>query len=315
MPDLLVSGQPPALLEDGASIREALGSEERWMRLRKTVTWLATASLTVGLSGMATLVAAPPAFAVPGLTTVTLTSAVDSAAVKTVTPTCPAGTTVIGGGGHIVDSPFHLQLTGLRPVVTVFGSGYQVTATEDESGVGGNWRLRAYAVCAPAPAGLQYRWTVTQSSSQSFRDVAVHCPEGRKVLGTGAVISGGGQQVGLRRIRPTATLTTVIGGAHEDATGYGGSWSLTGWAVCAYPPRGLALAVDSTDAEGFTANSAQAECPAPKRVHGVGGMVTGPPDLPMRGAFPYQSDTAFVQGAVSGYDGPWGVHAYAICAY
>jgi hypothetical protein len=65
----------------------------------------------------------------------------------------------------------------------------------------------------------------------------------------GAVISGGGQHVGLRRIRPTATLTTVIGGAHEDATGYGGSWSLTGWAVCAYPPRGLEVVSASTDAE------------------------------------------------------------------
>ena len=219
------------------------------MRLRRAITWLATAVLAVGRSGTALVVTAAPGYAVPGLTTVTLTSALDSTTVKTVTATCPAGTAVIGGGGHVVDSPFHILLTGLRPVVTVFGSGYQVTATEDESGFGSNWRLRAHAICAPAPAGLQYWWTVTGSGSESSRDVAVHCPEGRSVLGTGAVISGGGQHVGLRRIRPTATLTTVIGGAHEDATGYGGSWSLTGWAVCAYPPRGLEVVSASTDAE------------------------------------------------------------------
>lgn len=285
------------------------------MSRRRVATWLATAVLASSLSGTAVVVTAAPGYAVPGLTTVTLTSAHDSTAVKTVTATCPPGTAVIGGGGHVVDSPFHILLTGLRPVVTVFGAGYQVTATEDESGFGGNWRLRVHAVCAPAPPGLQYWWTVTGSSSEPSRDVAVQCPEGRRVLGTGAVISGGGQQVGLRRIRPTATLSTVIGGAHEDATGYGGSWSLAAWAVCAYPPRGLELVSASTDAEGFAANSALAECPAPKRVHGVGGMVTGSGHLPLRGVFPDGPDTAFVQGAVSGYDGPWGVHAWAICAY
>ena len=134
---------------ESASIGGAPGSEERRMRLRQVVTWLATASLAVGLSGTALVVTAAPAYAVPGLTTVTLTGALDSTTVKTVTATCPAGTAVIGGGGHAVDSPFHILLTGLRPVVTVFGSGYQVTATEDESGFGSNWRLRAYAICPP----------------------------------------------------------------------------------------------------------------------------------------------------------------------
>lgn len=279
---------------------------------------LATAMVgATGMVGAAVLAPSAPAHAVPGLTTVQLESATDSSTTKTVIATCPAGTTVVGGGGHVVDSPYRILLTGLRPVVTAFGNGYQMTATEDGAGYGGAWRIRAHAICAPAPAGLQYRWTVGASSSQSSRGAAVFCPDGRKVIGAGAVVTGGGQRVGLRQVRPLAGLGGVLVGAHETETGYGGAWSLTAWAICAEPLPGLELVSASTAAAGFQANSAQTQCPSPKRVHGVGGAVTGGlGEVFLRGGFPTRADTAIAQGSVdgTGYGGSWGVLGFAICA-
>lgn len=278
------------------------------------------AALLAAVGVVVAAVAGPtsPAQAVPGLTIVQLESATDSSTTRTVTATCPAGTTVIGGGGHVVDSPYRILLTGLRPVVTAFGNGYQVTATEDGAGYDGAWRIRAHAICAPAPGGLQYRWTVGAASSQSSRGGAVTCPEGRKVIGAGAAVTGGGQRVGLRQVRPLAGLGGVLVGAHETETGYGGAWSLTAWAICAEPLPGLELVSASTAAAGFQAHSAQTGCPSAKRVHGVGGAVTGGPgEVFLRGGFPTGADTALAQGSVdgTGFGGSWGVLGFAICAY
>jgi hypothetical protein len=289
------------------------------MRLTPALTRpLLAAALLAGTTGVATLVAPTPAPAVPGLTTVEAVSPLDSTATKSVTAACPAGTTVVGGGGKLGSDSSHLLLTGLRPLWTLFGTGYQVTGSEDEAGYGGGWQVWAYATCAPDPAGLQYRWASTGGGSQAARDMAVTCPEGRKVLGTGAVVTGGGQQVALRRVRPTADLRTVFVGAHEDANGYAGSWSLTAWAVCADPVPGQELRFDATNGQGFALNSAQAVCPAPKRIHGVGGMIIdGEGQVSFRGLFPHLGTTGFVQGALDepGYAGPWLVYAFAICAY
>jgi hypothetical protein len=100
------------------------------------------------LSGAIVLVAASLAQAVPGLTSITGIGAIDSSTTKTVTATCPVGTTVVGGGGYAFASHGQAFLTGLRPVVSIFGTGYQALATEDESGYAQPWTPVAVAICA-----------------------------------------------------------------------------------------------------------------------------------------------------------------------
>ncbi|WP_328342003.1 hypothetical protein [Micromonospora sp. NBC_00421] len=76
---------------------------------------------------------------------VTVDSADNSTASRTVTATCPAGTRVHGVGGEIVGGEGQVRLTELRPTSSTTAT---VRAAEDESGFSGNWKVRAYAVCA-----------------------------------------------------------------------------------------------------------------------------------------------------------------------
>jgi hypothetical protein len=282
---------------------------------------LLASGLAAGLSATATLIAAAPAQAVPGLTTITVVSSADSSPTRTVTATCPAGTVVIGGGGNAAPSwPYEDEgevfLTGLRPIVTGSGSGYRVTATEGKTGYSGDWYVVGYAVCAPAPAGLTYVSNTSSTNSESSRTVASACPSGTHVIGSGATINGGDAYVSLQYVLPTpAELTHVAAQAHEDINGYTGSWSLTSWAVCANRLRGLELIV-AGPSEHRTA--ALALCPAPKKTHGVGGLITGAAgQVALGGTYPWALNAgAYAYGVPtgSGSSPPWTPYAFAICA-
>jgi hypothetical protein len=266
------------------------------------------------IAGSVVLVAASPAHAIPGLTSVSAISAIDSSTTKTATATCPSGTTVVGGGGYAYALGGQPFITGVRPIVSIFGTGYQVVATEGEAGFAGNWYAFSYALCVPAPAGLTYQWTVSPTSSLSARTVTTTCPAGTNVLSTGAVIDGGGQDVALRAVLPSVDLTRLTAQAHEDETGYGGSWSLTSWAVCADVP-GLERVVAYPTTYP---TSATAVCPAPKRVHGAGGTINGSAaEVRLVGVYPSPAvNGAYAVGAedASGYAGTWYPTGVAICA-
>jgi hypothetical protein len=277
---------------------------------------LAAAGLAIGAGAVGVLVAPTPAQALPGLVSVFATSPVDSTMTRTVTATCPAGTTVVGGGGYASSgAPDQVFLTGLRPLVSVFGTGFQALATEDDTGYGGDWSVAAYAICAPAPPGLGYGWNTSPSGSQSSRTVAAACAPGKKVLGSGGVIVGGGRHVGLTYVLPTPDLTQVVVQAHEDETGHAGSWSVTSWVVCADPVPGLERVVAGPQT---WPTSAVAACPSPKRVLGVGGVVTnGAGQVRLLRAYPWASVGAWVVGweDETGYGGQWTPTAIAICGY
>lgn len=264
------------------------------------------------LIGSVVLVAASPVHAIPGLVSVSAISAIDSSTTKTATATCPSGTTVVGGGGYAYALGGQPFITGLRPIVSIFGTGYQTTATEDASGFAGNWYAYTYALCAPAPPGLSYQWTVSPTNSQSARTATTTCPAGTHVLSTGAAIGGGGAHVALRSVLPSANLAQLTAQAHEGENGYGGSWSLTSWAICADVP-GLERVIAYPTSYP---TSATAVCPAPKRVHGAGGSVNGAAaEVRLRGVYP-SMNSAFAVGGEdgSGYPGTWYPTAVAICA-
>jgi hypothetical protein len=283
----------------------------------------------LGLTGAAVaggLVAATPAHAVLGTQVVEATSASDSVAIKTVTANCPAGGVVYGGGGTIDGGTGHdVRLSGLRPMVNLVGlSGFQVTATEDDTGYAGTWAVRAYAICGPKLAGYQVVWQTSPSSSASSRSATATCPNGKKVISAGAAVANGGGDVVLQLIVPNNNLDWVAVNAYEDETGYNGNWQLTAYAVCANSVLGLELVVAASPVgDGSAMNTATVACPDGKELLGLGGHAFG--GVPSFGelylyfVYPHQGDpwSAVVLGTTdeTGFATGWFVGAYAICAY
>lgn len=276
---------------------------------------LSAAALALGVAAATVLVAAAPAQAVPGLVRVSESSASNSSTSKSVTAQCPAGTTVIGGGGYAGNLSGEVFVTGLRPVVSLFGTGYQTTASEDDTGYAGNWDVSSHALCAPAPPGLEYRWVTSPAGSQSSRSATATCTAGKRVLGTGAVINDGGRHVGLSHVLPTPAVPTHVAAvAHEDETGYGGSWSITSWAVCADPLPGYQRIVGTPTT---FPTSASVGCPPGTEIHGAGGYVNGGwGQVRLVGVYPVllAGGYALAQTDETGYGGAWSPVAVIICA-
>ncbi|MBQ1075906.1 hypothetical protein KBX06_22495 [Micromonospora sp. C31] len=90
----------------------------------------------------ATAICADP---LPGEQRVIDDSVYSSAATRTITATCSAGKRVHGVGGEIVGGEGQVRLTQMRATTS---TTVTVSAAEDENGFSGNWKVRAYAVCA-----------------------------------------------------------------------------------------------------------------------------------------------------------------------
>jgi hypothetical protein len=283
---------------------------------------LVAAVTVLGVAAAGQLVGpAPAALAAPGLVRISAASAGDSSPSKTATAQCPAGTMVVGGGGYVPNAPVNPQgevfITGLRPFVSPFGTGFQTLAGEDDTGFAGAWSVVSVALCAPTPPGLAYRWHTSATSSAASRTAAVACPAGTKLLGTGGVVNGGGQHVVLESSFPSTDIHAVAQ-AHEDESGYAGSWSVTAWGICADPPAGWERVVQVGP---FAPGSALAECPGSKRVHGAGAVLSGGAgQARLAGAypvFPVELESVLVAANEdeTGYPQRWSLAAIAICAY
>ncbi len=108
---------------------------------------------------------------------------------------CPAGQVVLGGGAA-TGNPYVI-ISAAKPVSDATGSGFTVTAQEDEFGVTGTWAVQVFAYCAVAPPGYQVVATPpTAVSSPSFGNTT-GCPTGTFPVGAGGEITGGAGQVDL----------------------------------------------------------------------------------------------------------------------
>jgi hypothetical protein len=118
----------------------------------------------------------------------------------------------------------------VRPVPDASGDRYTVSATEVAGGITGSRWLDAYAICAPAPAGYGIVSATALPGSSSPRLLQVRCPEGKRVVGTGAQIVGADGQVGIATVR-TPDLGQTEAVAVEDADGTALMWTLAVYAV------------------------------------------------------------------------------------
>jgi hypothetical protein len=237
------------------------------MTLSKAVRLAAAAMVSVaGLQ----LVSAVPAGAFASLTITSVVTTGDSSATKSVSAVCPAGRRVVGGGG-IVDgdagAPGQVWITELQPISTAAGDRFQVSAVETDAGFAGIWWLRAVVFCAKALPGLEIVAETNVATSAEYQRHAAKCPRGKQVLGAGGQVNHSAGQVALQAASAAtgSALVSVIG--YEDDDGYAGAWSLTAYAICSDPVKGLSIVSATSALDSSAAKSALVTCPAGLQVY------------------------------------------------
>ena len=241
-------------------------------------------ALVTGLAAVQAVLASQ-AEAVPGLQRITKVSVSDSSTSKTVTANCPVGKRVLGGGGTVTGGRGQVVLERLEPVQSATNDRFVVRAREDGTGYSSNWRLTAYALCAnpnPLPAYAILPSTSGSPNSNSPQSTISFCV-GQPQVGFGGRINGGVGQVHLTNLvrASNGDIDFTLIAAQEDATGFGGAWTATAYAICANTTVNFTTASATTPASSVN-KSATVSCPANMRVHSAGGQLlptgSGPVD-------------------------------------
>jgi hypothetical protein len=166
-----------------------------------------------------------------------------------------------------------------------------------------------------AVPGLERVSVIGESSSENVKVLGAPCPQGKRLLSSGADVNFGLGQVGIDRLTPGPFGTTAI--AVEDQDGLASNWFLRAYAVCAEPLPGLEI-VRVTGPENSRNKHLTAVCPAGKRVLGGGGEVLGQESrVALNDVVP---DPELTKLRVRGLEdqnapaGDWALRAYAVCA-
>jgi hypothetical protein len=251
--------------------------------------------------------ATPPA----GLERVAATSSTNSSD-KSATATCPIGKRLLGTGAEMAGAGRQVELNDIIPAGDL--QSVTVQGLEDEDGTTATWSVTAYAVCANPVEGAERVFATSLTDSQTIKSVTATCPAGKQLTGVGGEIGGGGGEVVLDELTPTADLTGVGVVGVEDEDGTAGDWLVRSFALCAASSQRVVgqSPSDSND------KGAVASCPAGKQVTGAGGDITsGAGQVVIDGIVP---NSALTQVSVFGFEdgngfaGSWLLRSWAICA-
>jgi hypothetical protein len=174
----------------------------------------------------------------------------------------------------------------------------------------------------PASAAVSGLVTVQQQSafnSDSFKSATATCPNGKKVIGGGGLISGDDNKVVLTALVPNAAMTAYTAVANESGSGTPTNWLVRVYAICANAtavPGLQQITVGSvTDSNLF--KPASASCPSGQKVVGTGARILGLNSgaVAINRIVP-QSRQVHVGAAEidSGTTSNWSVQSIAICA-
>jgi hypothetical protein len=235
------------------------------------------------------------------------------------------------GGGAKVLAPSGGSTYGnaLLQALVPGASTYFAQAVEKRDGYSGDWALSAYAVCAAVPAslGVEIAHRVSDDEVEFLppfeyvNDVAAPCPAGKRITGTGGILSGVTGGVSFQQIRPNQqgaySFVQGVQAALEDGVDDTG-FTVTAYAVCAYPIKGWHVVIDATDHDSARLQVARAECPEDEQVIG-GGLTKGDGLGSARVEAVWPLGSPFqelnVIGAIPGPFGTygWNLAAWAIC--
>lgn len=185
--------------------------------------------------------------------------------------------------------------------------------------------MTAAILVAPSPAQAAETLTLTRvavssaPSASNTRTVIAACPSGMRVIGGGADINGGGNDVHITGMVPNGLTNTYVAKAAEHhATST--PWTLTAHAVCAEEPDDLwySYAVVETPAN-VSSISDYAFCPIGSVVLGSGALITAadPGKLFLTYVKPTGTGNGSEAGVVEiagGYNFDWKLETWSVCA-
>ncbi|WP_433202716.1 hypothetical protein ACQP00_32850 [Dactylosporangium sp. CS-047395] len=161
-------------------------------------------------------------------------------------------------------------------------------------------------------------------NSNSTQTRSATCPSGTHVIGGGARVSGGGDEVRLTRLVPvrggTGQNDSYSATAEEPDTGYASEWQFVVYALCADADEldGYSVVSGSTSESSSAFKQATADCPGATLAIGGGAAISnGDHQVGLqlsRLAAPLDIARATGREDANGFALNWSVTAYAICA-
>jgi hypothetical protein len=227
--------------------------------------------VAIAIGGGGAVVAATPAWAVPGLTTVTVTSAVTSDFSNAVGAVCPTGTKIVGGGADVLGGGHSVHLNAVNPAPVGMPNTLWAYANEGPEGYAPVWSVRAWAICATGVTGWQMVLAdATSPPGSSFISAVATCPAGKKVIGAGGRSPGKPADI-LDSINVAADLGSVD---VEVARTDGLQAVAHAYAICVNPVPGLQR-LEAHTPMASTDASLSLSCPTGTKAHSVAGGITG----------------------------------------
>jgi hypothetical protein len=287
-----------------------------------------TVGVLVAASTVVVQGASAPAQAVPVMHFTTTTSASDTSAVKTQLVRCPIGLRLLSGGGYVGNGGNDVTIVSYAPLWGLEGDvivdELRVSAAAmtrlDGTRFSGSWFLVAYAVCGTEPAGFELTGASTGISFATTQTDTAHCPLGKQLISAFGTV-GPSTAWGVAMLDEVAPVGKLLNSvritAHQTERPAPVRWEVLVRGICADPLPGRVV-VQATSPLNSSGKYVNVLCPSGKRVHGLGGALTGTNGhAGINAMFPSQGlDFVTLRAAedYTGYSANWQARAYAICA-
>jgi len=151
---------------------------------------------------------------------------------RTDTASCPFGKEVVGVGFDIVNS----TSKGEVHVTSIVPSSNQVTVTayEDDTGTPSQWGIKACAVCATEPFGLEI---VSSPSPATGGFDATTCSGGKTAIGGSGSVDAARHDVDVMgvKIGTYQGFQFATASSSDDVDGTTLSWDTAATVICASP--------------------------------------------------------------------------------
>jgi hypothetical protein len=302
-----------------------MGASAGALNIRSTRKWAPAA--VVGLTLLATqALGAPPAAAAtipPGSVQVfAKSSPVNTLATKVpFRADCPSGQRVLGGGALTIGG-VHAVITEMQPIHTTSGDSFEVSAAADQFGIPVAWNFQVFAFCASVPAalGVEIVSQTNAPTSGATDQTSAPCPAGKQLIGAGGKIANGNGQVdlGIATNGSGFFASSSAAIAKEDADGFAGNYTVTGYSVCARSNVFGDFQQVKTQSNTTAASQKKTlSCPSGLRLTGLAGVTTTP-GTHLQEIAPRTTNAPNIAdfGAQSSIppNGPWTMETTVFCA-
>jgi hypothetical protein len=173
------------------------------------------------------------------------------------------------------------------------------------------------ASAALAVPGIEFELGQSAEDSATTKSATATCDEGKRILGGGGYILGGGRRVQFTRLQPNGSSDTYVVTATEIGD-YAGNWRVSAYGICGEAPAGLEYKSFHSFSNSDEVKIGTALCTPGKKVLGTGARTeNGDGQVIIEDIMPagsLQSVTVTTVEDSTGYSGNWSMWSYAVCA-